>query len=68
VQPSDCWKMLDCLHYDFNTCLRETEVVLKSFLRALPSEQLPAFAAELEAPVPGKRLRRMRPALSRASA
>jgi hypothetical protein len=68
VQPSDGWKMLDCLHYDFNTCLRETEVVLKSFLRALPSEQLPAFAAELEAPVPAKRLRRMRPALSRASA
>jgi hypothetical protein len=68
VQPVDCWKMLDCLHYDFNTCLRETEVVLKSFLRALPAEQLPAFAAELEAPVAPKRLRRMRPALSRASA
>jgi hypothetical protein len=68
VQPSDGWKMLDCLHYDFNTCLRETEVVLKSFLRALPSEQLPAFAAELEAPVPGKRLRRLGTALSRASA
>jgi len=68
VQPSDGWKMLDCLHYDFNTCLRETEVVLKSFLRALPSDQLPAFAAELEAPVPAKRLRRMHPALSRASA
>jgi hypothetical protein len=68
VQPGDGWKMLDCLHYDFNTCLRETEVVLKSFLRALPPEQLPAFAAELEAPVPTKRLRRMRPALTRASA
>jgi hypothetical protein len=68
VEPGDCWKMLDCLHYDFNSCLRETEVVLKSFLRALPAEQLPAFAAELEAPVTPKRLRRMRPALSRASA
>jgi hypothetical protein len=68
VQPSDGWKMLDCLHYDFNTCLRETEVVLKSFLRALPSDQLPAFAAELEAPVPAKRVRRVRTALSRASA
>ena len=68
IQPSDGWKMLDCLHYDFNTCLRETEVVLKSFLRALPSEQLPAFAAELEAPVPSKRLRRLRTQLSRASA
>jgi hypothetical protein len=68
VQPGDCWKMLDCLHYDFNTCLRETEVVLKSFLRTLPAEQLPEFAAELEAPVAPKRLRRMRPALSRVSA
>lgn len=68
VQPGDGWKMLDCLHYDFNTCLRETEVVLKSFLRALPPDQLPAFAAELEAPVPTKRLRRVRTALSRASA
>jgi len=68
VQPGNGWKMLDCLHYDYNTCLRETEVVLKSFLRALPPDQLPAFASELEAPVPSKRLRRMRPALSRASA
>ena len=68
VQPGECWKMLDCLHYDFNTCLRETEVVLKSFLRALPAEQLPAFAAELEASVAPKKLRRMRAALSRASA
>ena len=68
VQPGDCWKMLDCLHYDFNTCLRETEVVLKSFLRALPAEQLPTFAAELEASVAPKKLRRMRAALSRASA
>lgn len=68
AQPGDCWKMLDCLHYDFNTCLRETEVVLKSFLRALPAEQLPAFAAELEAPVARKRLRRVRATLFRASA
>jgi len=44
------WKALDCLHYDFNTCLRESEVVLKSFLRVLPSDQLEFFAAEMEAP------------------
>lgn len=49
--PGDSWKTLDCLHYDFNTCLRETEIVLKSFLRALPAEQVEAFAAELETPL-----------------
>ena len=32
--------MLDCLHYDFNTCLRETMVLFKSFLFVLPEAQL----------------------------
>lgn len=65
TQPIASWLKLDDLHYDFNTCLREIEVVLKSFLRALPSEQLPGLAAELDAPVAAKptRLR-----LSRAPA
>ena len=35
VQPGDSWDALECLHYDFTTCLREMEVVLKSFLRVL---------------------------------
>lgn len=56
TQPADSWTRLDTLHYDFNTCLRETEVVLKSFLRALPSDQLAALASELDAPVHTKRL------------
>ncbi len=47
IQPADSWKALDCLHYDFNTCLCESEIVLKSFLRALPMEQLATFASEL---------------------
>jgi len=68
VQPCDGWNLLDCLHYDFNTCLRETEVVLKAFLRALPGEQVAAFAAELETPVEPRRLRGLRAALYRASA
>lgn len=63
---SDCWAVLDRLHYDFNTCLREAEVVFKSFLRALPAEQLAAFAGEIEAPAPKRQ--RMRLRLSRASA
>jgi hypothetical protein len=47
IQPADCWKTLDSLQYDFNTCLCESEIILKSFIRALPAEQLIAFADEL---------------------
>ncbi|HUA00631.1 MAG TPA: hypothetical protein VMB02_09890 [Candidatus Aquilonibacter sp.] len=67
VEPADCWTKLDYLHYDFSTCLRETEIVLKSFLRSLPSDLLPAIATELDAPPPAKRLR-AKPRLSRATA
>jgi hypothetical protein len=67
VQPSDCWERLDFLHYDFNTCLREMEVVLKAFLRTLPADQLPTLCAEWDAPVEPKHLR-IKPRLSRASA
>jgi hypothetical protein len=66
TQPGDCWQHLDNLHYDFNTCLRESEVVLKSFLRALPDDQLTSLAAELDAP-PARRLR-IKPRFSDASA
>ena len=37
------WTRLEVLDYDLNTSLRETTIVLKSFLCALPIEQLPAF-------------------------
>jgi len=66
TRPADCWERLDNLHYDFNTCLREAEVVLKSFLRALPADHLAALAADLDAPPSRKRLR-LRPRLSGAS-
>lgn len=56
VDPSDCWKKLEYLHYDFNTCLRETEVMLKSFLRTLPSDQLRGLANDLDAPPAPKQL------------
>jgi hypothetical protein len=56
VKPGDSWDKLECLHYDFTTCLREAEVLVKSFLRVLPGEQIGAFASELDAvPVPEKR-------------
>jgi hypothetical protein len=61
------WAELDHLHYDFNTCLREAEVVLKSFLRALPAEQLDAFAGEIQKPR-HRAWSRMGLGLSRASA
>jgi hypothetical protein len=66
AQPGASWVLLDSLHYDFSTCLRETEVVLKSFLRALPADQLAAFSVEAQNP-PAKRLR-LRPRLSRVPA
>lgn len=42
------WELLDSIHYDLNTCLRETVVLFKSFLHALPEQQLPGFQAMLE--------------------
>jgi hypothetical protein len=41
--PRKMWAEVDTNHYDLNTCLRETIVVLKSFLIALPENQLSAF-------------------------
>jgi hypothetical protein len=44
--PSDpvlLWTMTDAAHYDLNTCLRETIVLLKSFMHALPDDQLAGF-------------------------
>jgi hypothetical protein len=43
LEPSADWRAVDDAHYDLNTCLRETIVLLKSFLVILPDEQLGAF-------------------------
>jgi len=48
LQPDRAWELLDAAHYDINTCLRETIVLLKSFLHALPEEQLLEFNATLQ--------------------
>lgn len=53
TRNSEMWNRLDELHYDLNTCLRETMVVLKSFLCVLPSPQLPPFQLRLQARMPG---------------
>lgn len=57
TEPSASWRTLECQHYDFNTCFREAEVVLKSFLHALPAGHVASFALELESPRPAKLLR-----------
>ncbi|HKV26513.1 MAG TPA: hypothetical protein VJN93_18095 [Candidatus Acidoferrum sp.] len=41
------WQALDATHYDLNTCLRETIVVLKSFLLALAEDQLDVYKTTL---------------------
>lgn len=43
LDPGPLWQMADTSHYDLNTCLRESIVVLKSFLLAIPDAQLPIF-------------------------
>jgi hypothetical protein len=48
VHPESHWEALDSIHYDLNTCLRETIVVLKSFLLGLTPPGLEAFRRRLE--------------------
>lgn len=43
LNPEKMWVNVDTDHFDLNTCLRESIVVLKSFLIALPEGQLVAF-------------------------
>ena len=43
LNPPKMWAEVDAGHYDLNTCLREAIVVFKSFLIALPEDQLGAF-------------------------
>jgi hypothetical protein len=37
------WQTLDSTHFDLNTCLRETIVILKSFFVVLPDDEIQAF-------------------------
>ena len=43
LNPKKIWAEVDTGHYDLNPCLRESIVVFKSFLIALPDGQLGAF-------------------------
>ena len=53
-QIGQSWDQLDELHYDLNTCLRETVVTFKSFLRILPSPELVPFQLRLRSRVPSQ--------------
>ena len=43
IDPRRTWNSLDDDHYDINTCFREAIVLFKSFLIALPEDQLISF-------------------------
>lgn len=47
LHPERDWELLASVHYDLNTCLRETVVLFKSFLHALPDAQLDDFESNL---------------------
>ncbi len=49
TDPVGFWKVVDQAHYDLNTCLRETIIMLKSFLHVLPDEELPGFQKSVSA-------------------
>ncbi len=48
LHPDGEWEALDASHYDLNTCLRETVVLFKSFLDALPESQLQEFLSTVQ--------------------
>lgn len=43
LRPEVDWRNVDVAHYDLNTCFRETQVLLRSFLVSLPDDQLANF-------------------------
>ena len=48
-EPSEDWLAIDDAHFDLNTCLRESIVLLKSFLVVLPNDQLALFQKTINA-------------------
>ena len=55
INPETHWRMVDENHFDLNTCLREAIVLLKSFLVALPDDQLEAFQNTFRTQMGGRR-------------
>jgi hypothetical protein len=44
---SNSWAVMDRAHFDLNTCLRESFILLKCFMRVVRDEDLPAFQESL---------------------
>ena len=65
ARPEQQWELLDASHYDLNTCLRETVVLLKCFLHALPQKQLDEFRATLQQETQPTRSTSRAPSLAR---
>jgi hypothetical protein len=43
AKPTVLWAAMDAGHFDLNSCLRESMILLKCFLRVMPDQQLHAF-------------------------
>lgn len=48
ADPSFHWEAMNTNHYDLNTCFRETTILLKCFLHAMPERQLIRFRQSVE--------------------
>jgi hypothetical protein len=49
LKPAAEWQVIDAAHYDLNTCLRETIVLLKSFFVVLEEDQMVSFQRTVRA-------------------
>jgi hypothetical protein len=47
VDSPELWAAMDAWQFDLNTCLRESMVLLRCFLRVLPDDELRAFQATI---------------------
>jgi len=52
VDPEACWRALELLHDDMNTAMRESVVVLKSYLSTACDNGFAAFCRQLSRPGP----------------
>jgi hypothetical protein len=65
VNCAPLWLALDHNHYDLNTCFRETMVLLKCFLRALPDDQLLSFQKTVDSRMMARLLKPQRKLIRR---
>jgi hypothetical protein len=65
IEPTSRWELLEVLHFDLNTLLRETTVMLKSFLLAISTDEFESFQRRLGRTAP--LVAKTGPGLTRAS-